>query len=149
LLEDLGDTMNQVLPHLLWLGHAGEAGDFRHVFEADIKAIVEVAMEEVPSQPPRELIYCRFPLLDGAGNDAKLLSLAINTVANLLEGRVPTLVCCGSGLSRSPAIAAAALSMVFQDAPEECLKQIVQHHHSDVSPGLWNEVMGFLDSSRL
>jgi hypothetical protein len=141
--------MNQFVPHLLWIGHAGETTDFRPIHEAGIRAIVELAVEERPGQPPREVIYCRFPLVDGAGNDRQLLSLSINTLANLLEVRVPTLVCCGTGLSRSPAIAAAALSLLYQQPPEECLQQLLEHHPSDVSPGLWNEVKNFLDSTRM
>jgi len=140
--------MQQLTPNLLWLGHAGEAQDSRHLFDTGIKAVIELAAEELPSQPPRELIYCRFPLVDSPDNDRAALFLAVSTVANLLERRVPTLVCCGSGLSRSPAIAAAALALVYQEPPEECLKQVAQLHRSDVSPGLWNQVVGLLDSLR-
>ncbi len=140
--------MNQIFPHFLWLGHARESADYRQLFSTGIKAVVELAVEEPSSQLPRELIYCRFPLLDGAGNEAKLLSLAIRTVGTLLESRLPTLVCCSSGLSRSPAVAAAALALVSQEPPEQWLKRVAAHHPSDVSPGLWNELTGFLDSVR-
>jgi hypothetical protein len=118
------------------------------VFDAGIKALVELAAEEPPSQPPRELIYCRFPLLDGTGNERQLLDLAISSVANLLERKVPTLVACGRGLSRSPAVAAAALALIYQEPPGECLKRVAQHCHSDVSPGLWSEIASYLDSTR-
>jgi protein-tyrosine phosphatase len=141
--------MNQIIPHLVWIGHAGETNNFRNLFDADIHAVVELAMEEPPAQPPREMIYCRFPLLDGSGNDSALLMLAIHTLSNLLERRVPTLVCCGAGLSRAPAVAAAALATVYQEAPEDCLKQLVQHHPSDVSAGLWNEIKGLLNAERM
>src|SRR5438128_271779 len=110
--------MNQFVPHLLWLGHAGDGRDFRRLFDSGIKALIDLAMEEPPTQPPRELIYCRFPLLDGAGNDAQLLLLATQTVMALLQRHVPTLVCCANGMSRSPAIAAAALALLHDEAPE-------------------------------
>src|SRR5207247_10133902 len=97
-------------------------------FAAGIRAIVELAAEEPPSPAPRELVYCRIPLLDGAGNEDKLLLLAIGTVGAFLESRLPTLVCCGSGLSRSPAIAAAALAQVSHESPQEWLERIAQHH---------------------
>ncbi len=141
--------MKQILPHLLWLGHAGDGRDAQQILAADIKAVVELAAEEAPNTLPRELIHCRFPLLDGPGNAATLLYLVTNTVANLIEQRVPTLLCCSSGLSRSPCIAAAALSFVFQEPPQEALKQVAAHHTTDVSPGLWAEVKGLLDSSRV
>lgn len=141
--------MKQVLPYALWLGHAGDGTDYLAALDAGIQAIVQVAAEEPPLHPPRELVYCRFPLVDGPGNDPKVLLLAVTTVANLLEHRVPTLVCCGGGLSRSPAVAAAALSMVFQETPEDCLKQVAEHHPTDVVPGLWAEVKALLDADRL
>ena len=140
--------MHQIPPYGLWIGHAGEGQHYRQVFDAGIKALVELAAEEPPSQPPRDLIYWRFPLLDGTGNERLLLDLAISSVANLLERKVPTLVACGRGLSRSPAIAAAALALVYQEPPEDCLKRVAEHSHGDVSPGLWSEITSFLDSTR-
>ena len=107
--------MRQIHPHSLWISHARDAQDFKRVFDLGITALVQLAVEEPALQPPRELICCRFPLVDGPGNEPAVLSLAITTLANLLEKKVPTLVTCGAGLSRSPAIAAAALSMVFQE----------------------------------
>lgn len=51
-------------------------------------------------------------------------------------------------MSRSPAIAAAALSMVYQEAPDDCLKKVAEHFAADVAPALWKEVKGFLDAER-
>ena len=65
----------------------GEGRDFRQIFDAGIEALVHVAVEEPPPQPPRELISCHFPLVDGAGNRSTLLSLAIHTVATLVKVR--------------------------------------------------------------
>src|SRR5437870_7574697 len=110
--------MTQVEPHPLWLGHKGEGDDFRQIFDQGIKAVVDLALEEPPTHPPRELIYVRFPLLDGTGNRGELLFLAVSTVATLLKMHVPLLVICGGGVSRSPAVCAAALSIVDGEAPE-------------------------------
>lgn len=132
--------MKQLTPHLLWLGHAGEGRDIRRIFDEGIKALVELALEEQSSQPPRELIYCRFPLLDGPGNDATVLCLAIRSMETLLKARVPILLCCANGMSRSPAIAAAALALIHGESPEAWLQRIAEHHPSDVSPALWYEV---------
>ena len=140
--------MRQVKDYPLWIGHAGDGDNFRRVLDAGIRAIVQLAYEEPPLHPPRELLYCRFPLIDGPDNEPANLSLAIMALANLLEKRVPTLVCCGAGMSRSPAIAAAALSMVYQESPDDCLKQIVEHQPGDVAPGLWAEVKAILDAFR-
>jgi hypothetical protein len=140
--------MHQILPHALWVGHAGDARDLRRLFDLGIKALVELAVDEAPTQPPRELIYCRFPLVDGTGNDPDLLSLTLNTVAALLRMHVPALLTCSSGMSRSLAIAAAALALAHQEKPEECLLQVAQHCPGDVSPGLWQELTELLSSKR-
>jgi protein-tyrosine phosphatase len=140
--------MRQIFPHPLWLGHAGDSRDYRRILDAGIQAIVQLAAEEPPLQPPHELICCRFPLLDGPGNDATLLALAVTTTAQLLQRRVATLVCCGGGMSRSPALAAAALAITFRQDPDECLKQVAEHHPADVLPGLWGEVKTAVEALR-
>jgi hypothetical protein len=136
--------MNQILPHPLWVGHVGEARDFKRVFDAGIEALVQLAAEEPPPAPPRDLICCHFPLLDSNGNRAALVGLAVRTVATLVRLRMPTLVTSGSGGSRGPAVAAAALSLVHQEPVEECLQRVVKYHPSDVSPGFWSDITGLL-----
>jgi protein-tyrosine phosphatase len=136
--------MNQVESLPLWLGHAGEGRDFRQIFDAGIEALVHLAVEDPPPQPPRELICCHFPLVDGTGNRSTLMSLAIHTVATLVKVRMPTLVLCSAGVSRAPAIAAAALALAHRQPVEEWLARVVECHPSDVSPGLWNEVSRLL-----
>ncbi len=49
---------------------------------------------------------------------------------------------CGSGMSRSPAIVAAALAIVQGGTPEERLREVVAGHPHDVSPQLWEGVRG-------
>ena len=132
--------MNQIVPHNLWVGHAGDGRDYRQMLDAGIKALVQVAIEESPNQPPRELIYLRFPLLDGLDNQPDLLSLAITTTARLVQSHLPTLVCCGAGMSRAPLIAAAGLCVAHGEPLETCVQQVAHQHRCDVSPGLWSEV---------
>ena len=118
------------------------------VDEVALSVVIQLAAEDAPLQPPRELVYCRFPLLDGAGNRAELLFLAVSTTATLIKMRVPTLITCGAGISRCPAVAAAALSMVYHEPPESYLEKVLEHHHGDVSPGFWNEITSLLPSLR-
>src|SRR5450631_1790454 len=132
--------MRQISAHLLWLGNAGDEQDCQRILDTGIQAVVQLAAEESVLDLPRDLVYCRFPLVDGLGNDLNVLQLAITTVANLLEKKVPTLVVCGAGLSRSPAIAAAAIALVFQQPADECLKEVAEHFPADVAPALWDEV---------
>lgn len=140
--------MNQIKPYPLWLGHAGDGRDFRPALDAGIQALVDLSREEPPTEPPRELIYCRFPLLEGPGNDEYLLDLTLHTLAGLIRMRIPTLVCSSIGLSRSPAIAAAALALAHHEAPEDCLQRVAEQHRSDVSPGLWSEIIHLLRRQR-
>src|ERR1022692_1012509 len=141
--------MRQLSPHLLWLGNAGDERDCQRILETGIQAVVQLAAEEPVLELPRDLVYCRFPLVDGPGNDWKLLQLAVTTVANLLEKKVLTLVVCGAGQSRSPAIAAAAISLVFQQPADECLKQVAEHFPADVAPALWEEIKKVVEEGRL
>jgi protein-tyrosine phosphatase len=132
--------MNQIKHYALWLGHAGDSRNFEQIFANGIRAVVQLAAEEQAVQFPRELISFRFPLVDGIGNDADLIQLAISSVETLITRGMPTLVCCGAGMSRSPAIAAAALAMIRQASLEDSLSYVTECHPSDVSPALWADV---------
>jgi hypothetical protein len=137
--------MREIVPGLLWLGNMADARDLDRLDDEGIAALVDLAVEELPPQLPRETIYCRFPLLDGAGNPRELLRAAICATVSLLRSRVPTLVCCGSGMSRSPAVVAAALAMVRGGQPGDSLEEVVSGCPHDVSPLLWKDIMGVFD----
>jgi protein-tyrosine phosphatase len=124
----------------LWLGNARDARDFTAIFGAAIEAVIDLAMEERPESPPRELIWLRIPLLDGAGNPQAQLRLAIQSVVQAIADDRRTLVACGGGMSRSPAITAAALAIHNQESLDDCLARIVEGAPHDVSPLLWRDV---------
>ena len=125
--------MHQIKPFALWVGHAGDGRAFREIFANDIRAIVQLAIEEPPLQPPHELICQRFPLLDGEGNDRDVLNLAIHAVAGLIRKRIPALVCCGAGMSRSPVIVAAALTVATESDLGKCMHEVLQNRAADIS----------------
>ncbi len=120
----------------LWLGHAGDARDLRAVLSAGIEAVVDLAANEPPMAVTRELVYLRFPLLDGAGNPPWLLRLAVEAVVSLLRAGTPTLVFCSAGMSRTPAVAGAAVARLRGLRLEEGLALTAREGPSDVSPGL-------------
>ncbi len=132
--------MNQILPHPLWIGRAGDGRDNRRLLDNGIRAVVQLAVEEPPLQLPRELVYLRFPLHDGPGNPEGLLELAVGAVVALLRQRMRTLACCGAGMSRSPAVAAVAVGLVTGEAADEVLKRFLKSRPGDVSPGLWGQL---------
>jgi protein-tyrosine phosphatase len=132
--------MNQIMHYRLWAGNAADGRDVQGILARDIRAIVQLAIEEPPLKLPREIAYFRIPLVDGDGNDAALLRLAIGAVAALLEAEIPTLVCCGGGMSRSPAIIAAAIARLEKADLHACLEAVTESHPSDLSTALWEQV---------
>lgn len=137
--------MRQIPGHSLWLGHAGDGRNLAALLTQGVQAIVDLAANEPPLSVTRDLIYCRIPLVDGAGNPPVVLRLAVDTVTALLKGDVPTLVCCSGGMSRSPAVAAAAIAECRSCPPEEALVLVTQVSPADVAPGLWQDVLSCLD----
>ncbi|HEY2249674.1 MAG TPA: dual specificity protein phosphatase, partial [Planctomycetaceae bacterium] len=141
--------MRRLEPYELWIGNIADLADLRGAIDAGARAVVDLALNEKPPQLPRDMVYCRFPLVDSAGNDPWILASAIDTVANLIKSSVPLLVCCSAGLSRSPAIVAAALSRIEMRRPEDCLKGIAKTVPHDVSPGLWHEIFEICRSKQV
>jgi hypothetical protein len=136
--------MRQAEPYLLWLGHAGSARDVAGIHTAGIQAVVQLAIEEPPAIFPRELLSFRIPLNDGSGNSAPCLRLAVELVASLMASRIPTLVCCGAGMSRSPSITACAIARLENRDPIACLESLSGRAKTDVSPILWHELLAAL-----
>jgi protein-tyrosine phosphatase len=136
--------MRRVEGYPLWLGHLGDVLDPHGIYAAGILAVVDLARNEAPASLARDVVYCRFPLVDGAGNPAWLLRAAVETVACFLRSGTPTLVFCGAGMSRSPCIAAAAVASVSGCPADEALALVSQTGPADVSPALWLEVRAIL-----
>jgi protein-tyrosine phosphatase len=131
--------MRAILPHL-FLGNALDARNLRQLYELQIAAVIDLALEEPPAQLGREIVYCRFPLNDGACNPPWLLRAAIETTLALLDQSINTLVACSGGMSRSPSVVAAVLSIAHRRNPDECLLEIVRNQPREVSPPLWTDV---------
>lgn len=138
--------MRQILPHHLWLGNAPDVWDLKHVLDRNIKAIVDLAANEKPPTITRDVVYCRVPLIDNAGNPPWLVRLAVHTVASLLRERVNTLVFCSAGMSRSPAIIAGAIAWHTGSELRNALESVVAGAAHDVSPGLIADVQRALQS---
>ena len=132
--------MRQVIPGFLWIGNALDARNVRAVLDLGVKAVVDLAANELPIQYPRDTAYCRLPLNDGTGNDPTVLRLAVLAAAEFIKANIPTLVTCSAGMSRSPAIVAAALAMIEGRTPDDVLRQIASSGPHDVTPALWSDV---------
>ncbi|HJZ94414.1 MAG TPA: dual specificity protein phosphatase [Gemmataceae bacterium] len=133
--------MRHIPDYSLWLGHAGDARDRHELFRVGIGAVVDLAVEEPPAVPGHEIVYCRFPLIDGTENPPWLLRAAIDTTVTLLREKVPTLVCCSAGMSRAPAIAGAALVRLGRPTLQDALLYLAAFGHCDVSAGLLQDIV--------
>ena len=140
--------MREIIPGKVWLGNAGDGRDPARLLEAGIGAVINLAVEEPLPVLPRTMTYCHFPIMDGAQECEGVLAAAIQTLVSLLRNQVPTLVHCGAGMSRSPAIVAAALAIVEGGSPEEKLRQVVSGQPHDVSPQLWQAVRMVIEAQK-
>ena len=138
--------MRQVEGYPLWIGNARDARDIKGVLDAGIEAVVDLAMLCEPVAPPRELVYLRFPLVDGADNPPWQLSAAVQTVAGLVRLGAPTLVACDGGMSRSLVIATAAVwfRTPLKTSLDAVLAQLTADGPCDVHPRLWCDVKQFV-----
>ncbi len=139
--------MREIIPGRLWIGNVGDARDPAKVLDADVAALVNLAAEELPPTLPRDILYCHFPLVDGPGNPPGILKIAVDTVISLLREEVPTLVYCGAGMSRSVAMAAAAVAWWRGDPLEKTLAMLTDVVPHDVSPAFWGDLKGVLEQN--
>ncbi len=131
--------MREVTPRL-WIGNAADARNLQEVHSAGIEAIVDLAMEELPVSVTRDLLYCRFPLVDGSGNSANLIRVAVGCVLQLIDNNVPTLVACSAGMSRSPAIVAAAFALSKELDLKTSLTKITDSGPCDIHPAFLTDL---------
>ena len=120
----------------LWIGNAGDLRAPHVLYEVEVEIIIDLADNEPIPSLPRDLVYCRIPLSDDAGNPPWRLDLAVRTVVQGLEANRRCLVCCSAGMSRSVAVGAAALAEVDSVSFEAALKRIAEAGPCDVSPAL-------------
>jgi hypothetical protein len=124
----------------LFIGNAIDARNLPLLFDNRITAVVDLAIEEPPAHLAREMIHCRFPINDGDGNSNAIIEAALRTLVTLVENDIRTLVACSGGMSRSPAFAAAAISIITGRPLEGCLVEITTGAPHDLSPILWSHV---------
>lgn len=117
-----------------------DARNVKAIYENQIRAVVDLAINEPPAQLGREIIYCRFPLNDGGGNNDGLIAIAVRTIAAMIRNKTRTIVACSAGMSRAPTIAAASVALMTGRDPDECLADIITNAPNDVSPILWAHI---------
>lgn len=137
--------MRQIAGLSLWVGNASDARNPELLDQFGIQAVVDLAVNESSALLPREVVYCRFPLFDGAQNPEWLLRAAVDSVAHFLRSQIRVLVACSAGLSRSPSISAAAIAVTQGCSPQEAIRMVAIDGHTDVSGVLWEDICQVLD----
>ena len=117
-----------------------DARDLKSIYDQQIRAVVDLAINEPPAQLGREIIYCRFPLNDGDGNNDGLIAITVRTLAAMIQNSTRTMVACSAGMSRAPTIAAASIALLTGRDPDECLLDLISNAPNDVSPILWAQI---------
>ena len=137
--------MRQVAGRKLWIGNAGDLREPRAIFDQELQAVIELADNEPFATLTRELIRCRFPLSDGGSNASWLLRLACESVAALLRAKVPILVCCSNGMSRSVCVAAGSISLAEGVPLHDALTLVATSGPADVSPEFFDQLRIAID----
>ena len=132
--------IREIYADLLFIGNAIDARDQRRLYDNRIAAVVDLAVNESPAQLARAMIYCRIPIIDGDGNPNTAIRTAVRCVVTLIGNNFRTVVACIAGMSRSPAIAAAAMAILTKTEPDDCLTKITSEAPHNVSPILWSRV---------
>lgn len=132
--------MHEVHFDLLWIGHMLDIRERESLFDIGVTNVIDVAYEEKPAQLPRQLVYCRFPLNDGAGNEPSVVLQALRTACDFLKFKSKTLIACSAGMSRSPTIAAFSLAHHLKVMPEEVIERIGDKKSLELNPDFWLEV---------
>ena len=132
--------MREIVPQLLWIGNARDARAIPDVLATGITAVIDLAAEEPPIQFPRDIIYCRFPILDGEGNVPEIINSAIDVIVNLQSAQIPTLVACSTGMSRSPAVVSAVLAIIESIPLAAAIDRIAVAGPCDISPGIMHAI---------
>ena len=134
--------MREIIDGTLWIGNARDARNLAGLAAAEITAVVDLADNERPAALAPSTTYLRFPLSDDGNNSPALLACCIAILAELLrcDGQ-RVLVACSAGMSRSPAMTAAALHRLGRGSLDECLAIAVRGAPRDISPSLWNAIV--------
>ena len=124
----------------LYIGDAINARDLRQLYDRNIAAVIDLAANEPPAQLGRDIVYARFPLHDDGSNSPQLIRATIDCLRSLLLNEYRTLVACSAGMSRSPVVASAAVSLMTGVSLNDSLADIVRDSPHDNSPTFLDSV---------
>lgn len=77
-----------------------------------------------------------YQLIDGAGNDLRIIRFAVDDLIRLVESNPPVLVHCHAGRSRSAVVVAAYIMKVQGLSADDALALVAAKREISVTPGL-------------
>lgn len=106
------EPMTEIVPGRLYLGNMADANNIPLLHERGIKSIMSVCQFAPKKAREQPFVRVHVPLVDGP-NEPEIFALAVALTARLLlASERPMLVHCRGGVSRSPAVLAAAMIIV-------------------------------------
>jgi protein-tyrosine phosphatase len=77
-----------------------------------------------------------FQLIDGAGNDPRVIQRAVESLGDMVESHPPVFVHCHAGRSRSVIIVAGHLVQVLGIDVDEAIAQVMSKREANIAPAL-------------
>ncbi len=110
----------------LYVGSIEDAGDQSLLERRRISVILSLTHTEPDPGFPSAVTVVRFPMLDGPRNDRETFARAVSEAVTRWEAGNRVLIHCSAGASRSPAVAAAAISLSTDRPVETAFRQLKQ-----------------------
>jgi protein-tyrosine phosphatase len=108
----------------LFVGDLQDAGSPGQHHRHGIESVVRLTHEDPEDGYPKHVEVYRYPLLDGPQHDPDTFQEAVFKTVELLESGSRVLVHCSAGASRSPTVAAAALTHHQETGFGEALEKV-------------------------
>jgi protein-tyrosine phosphatase len=108
----------------LYVGSIDDAGDRSLLEEHRISVVLSLTYAEPETGTPSDVTVVRLPMMDGPQNDHRTFRRAVNEVLTRWEAGARVLVHCSAGASRSPAVAATAISLSTGQSLEAAFRQL-------------------------
>jgi predicted protein tyrosine phosphatase len=108
----------------LYVGAIDDAGDQSRLAEHRISVVLSLTHAEPETGFPADVTVVRLPMMDGPRNDHQTFVRAVNEAVTRWEAGNRVLVHCSAGASRSPAVAATAVSLSTDRTLETAFQQL-------------------------
>jgi protein-tyrosine phosphatase len=106
----------------------------RHGFQSMLSLDGSLAAEDAARLNLHRLMNLQ--LIDGAGNDRRIIERAVESLGEMVESHPPVFVHCHAGRSRSVIIVAGHLAKVLGIDVDEAIAQVISKREANIAPAL-------------